>query len=80
MSKPKKISKYDLIKSEIRNVCYANEPIANSLVSMLVKKGILTEQEYLTIRQEFDDYIDNRIDMKINELQNVYDSVDDIIK
>lgn len=65
--------KIDLLKEHARNERYKKEPIANALIAILVKKGILSHTEAIQIRQEFDQFIDNQVDIYFRDLEEDYD-------
>lgn len=65
--------KVSLLKEHVRNERYSKEPIANALISLLVKKEIISYSESKALLREFDQYMDNQVDIFFNNLKDEYD-------
>lgn len=68
--------KIALLKEHARNERYKKEPIANALISVLVKKGIISQDERREILYEFDQYMDDQIDIFFDNLNEDYNPLE----
>ena len=69
--------KIELLKEHVRNERYRKEPIAHALISILVKKGIISDTERIQIQCEFDEYMDNQVDWYFEHLDEEYNPIKD---
>ena len=69
MDKDKRI---ELLKEHARNERYKREPITHALISILVKKGIISELERIQIQKEFDEYMNSQVELYIDDLDRLY--------
>lgn len=69
--------KIELLKEYSRYERYKKEPIANALISLLVKKGIISYSESKQILHEFDQYMDNQVEMFFKNLNDEFNPLEE---
>lgn len=60
--------KVELLKDYIKNEQFNKEPMVQVLISMLMKKGILSKEDYLELKKDFFDYIDRKTELFLEDI------------
>lgn len=60
--------KVELLKDYIKNEQFNKEPMVQVLISMLMKKGILSKDDYLELKKDFFDYIDRKTELFLDDI------------
>ncbi|MGN1305343.1 MAG: hypothetical protein ACI4YB_09955 [Oscillospiraceae bacterium] len=60
--------KVELLKDYIKNEQFNKEPMVQVLISMLMKKGILSKEDYLELKKDFFDYIDRKTELFLDDI------------
>ncbi|MGN0598335.1 MAG: hypothetical protein ACI4JK_00450 [Oscillospiraceae bacterium] len=69
--------KIDLLKYDMRNEQFSKEPMVRILISMLIKKGILSKEDYLEIEKDFYIYMDRKAELFFDDLNEKYNGSDE---
>ena len=68
--------KVDLLKDYIKDKQFNNEPMVQILISLLMKKGIISQDDYLELKKDFYDYIDRKTKLFLDDIDKEYNRSD----
>lgn len=68
--------KIELLKEYIKSEQFNKEPMVQVLISMLMKKDILSKDDYLELKKEFFDYIDRKTELFLDDIDKEFNRSD----